>query len=425
MSLPPTWCQSATETDSWYSSMHLPVPELKSWAGGRRCLYSQPRSICRQVHLACDCSDLPNSQTVFEYLYLGNVVCIWKAEKKINELANDVVNKSIDLRARQFRRFVAFPNELIVDEDAILAGAHQIKVMTIVVQDQVLARHEAILADVKVDGRLRWVASNLDDVLADKQNVVLGYEPTDEWLILMIRTGTAFVDCIVIVVERCCCRLWCSGAGRWGDFSLSAQRRRQVLFKCRLVDDGRWRSTAIVSRDRRQRQRVIRSGFSFDHLADHIVDLLLVMLLLNQMIFDDLLVGDRLVVHHNLWIRLSAMIVRIELLKMFRLLFVHHARQVKIVVVSHRLNEAARFRCCYFRTQICSSMWEGSYVARINKIIITGVVVVVPLYVNISRAALTERVRDDDKETKCELFASKSNSTKHDAKFFFFFFTQS
>lgn len=76
-------------------------------------------------------------------------------KKEINELANDVVNKSIDLRARQFRRFVAFPNELIVDEDAILAGAHQIKVVTVIVQDQMLTRHEAILADVKVDGRLR------------------------------------------------------------------------------------------------------------------------------------------------------------------------------------------------------------------------------------------------------------------------------
>lgn len=60
-----------------------------------------------------------------------------------------------DLRARQSGRFVAFPNELIVDEDTVLAGAHQVEVVAVVVQNQVLARHEAVLADVEVDGRLR------------------------------------------------------------------------------------------------------------------------------------------------------------------------------------------------------------------------------------------------------------------------------
>lgn len=78
---PPTWCRWATGTDSWCSSKHLPVQGSKSWVAGRRCLYSRPKSTSRRDRRSCGCFDPPNSQTVFEYLYLGNVMCIWKEKK--------------------------------------------------------------------------------------------------------------------------------------------------------------------------------------------------------------------------------------------------------------------------------------------------------------------------------------------------------
>ena len=114
-------------------------------------------STSHPVHPLYGCSDPPNSQTVFEYLYLGNEVCIWGERKKEkNESPGKFFcfssfQKKKILRAWQPRRFVALANKLVVNEDAVLAGTHEIKFVSIVVQNQMFARYKAVLADVEVD----------------------------------------------------------------------------------------------------------------------------------------------------------------------------------------------------------------------------------------------------------------------------------
>ena len=69
----------------------------------------------------------------------------------------------------------------VIDEHAVFAETEQRElVVHVVLDDEVLAGDEAVLADVEVHLRFGRVAADLDHVLADEQHVVFADQPPDE-----------------------------------------------------------------------------------------------------------------------------------------------------------------------------------------------------------------------------------------------------